>query len=513
MASSTQVEQQFNLKVCVAKKTRKCCPNQKRQSDIKDVPAFRGNFSKAFPHIQQANGSYVVDPVEYKKLIKAVYKWDPKAMLEIKLGTPNPPNLKYASASTIFDLELIGKYAGCFKLPLYPSITSAEAAGEMVELYEMALLRDFPFIWYEDPAHNAPVLQACANLNLLSDFRGPKINGQVTPATLFRSLIPNTLNGPFVSQFLLRNVTMGALTFQQQYPSPPAGLNYITSVNDFLTLWNGRVPSPQQAPGPARYIYNLRQGTEFHHYDEPTQLFYDALRILTSMGAPLSPGNPYFNTLIPNQTAFVDLGIVDVMDLMSRACKLAMDACWFIKWTQLRLRPEEFGYQTQLAKNGDNAAGISAELLNNPVLAQIFAQYNTYLLPQAFAEAAPVHPAYPQGHSSAAGAQCFILKAWYNCNTLFSGNFAPVQANSDGTALVPVVPDPMLTVGSQLDLLAWNCGTFRNAAGIHYRSDIKGLELGEAVGIEMLKEHVKRYHVKVVFTITRFDGSTITIEN
>src|SRR5579883_3069924 len=143
MATRKNVETQYELKVAVAKKTRHCCPSTKRQSDVKEIPQYRANFSKALPHVQLPSGTYITDQENYKKLVKAVYKWKPRAMLEVELG--NPHGLKLASASTIFDYELIGKYAGCFTLPLYPSITSAEAGAEMVELYEMALCRDVPF--------------------------------------------------------------------------------------------------------------------------------------------------------------------------------------------------------------------------------------------------------------------------------------------------------------------------------------------------------------------------------
>ncbi len=42
-----------------------------------------------------------------------------------------------------------------------------------------------------------------------SDFRGPKTNGKVTPATLFRGITAGDLVGPYLSQFLLK---------QAQYP-------------------------------------------------------------------------------------------------------------------------------------------------------------------------------------------------------------------------------------------------------------------------------------------------------
>lgn len=59
--------------------------------------------------------------------------------------------------------------------------------------------------------------------------------------------------------------------------------------------------------------------------------------------------------------------------------------------------------------------------------------------------------------------------------------------------------------------LASNIGTFRNAAGIHYRSDMEiGIDLGEQVAIAFLREEVQRYpHAKYI--IQKRNGQTITI--
>lgn len=71
----------------------------------------------------------------------------------------------------------------------------------MVELYWMALLRDVDFANYgTDPV----AMAAAADLSTLSDFRGPKVNGEVTPQTLFRDDYLGCTTGPYISQFLLQ---------------------------------------------------------------------------------------------------------------------------------------------------------------------------------------------------------------------------------------------------------------------------------------------------------------------
>ena len=66
------------------------------------------------------------------------------------------------------------------KLPPAPAFATAEEAGEEVELYWMALARDVNF---SDYATSPIIAKACEDLSKLSDFRGPKQGGQVTPDT------------------------------------------------------------------------------------------------------------------------------------------------------------------------------------------------------------------------------------------------------------------------------------------------------------------------------------------
>jgi hypothetical protein len=51
-----------------------------------------------------------------------------------------------------------------------------------------------------------------------------------------------------------------------------------------------------------------------------------------------------------------------------------------------------------------------------------------------------------------------------------------------------------LTVGNELNKLAFNIAFGRDAAGIHFRSDeIQGLRLGEAVGLSVLTDFNATY--------------------
>src|SRR5439155_14269866 len=87
-----------------------------------------------------------------------------------------------------------------------------------------------------------------------------------------------------------------------------------------------------------------------------------------------------------------------------------------------------------------------------------------------------------------------------------------VMASPDGLALLPYT-GPALTVGRELNKLAANIGFGRDAAGIHWRSDIiEGLKLGEAVAIGILTDLRATYNEDFPgLTLTTFEGTTITI--
>ena len=107
-----------------------------------------------------------------------------------------------------------------------------------------------------------------------------------------------------------------------------------------------------------------------------------------------------------------------------------------------------------------------------------------------------------------AGACVTALKAFFDENDVIKN---PVIPNADGTALVPY-EGPPLTVGGELNKVASNIANARNSAGVHWRTDaVNSLVLGETVTIGILQEQKLTYNDDVRMTLTRFDGSTITI--
>lgn len=153
-----------------------------------------------------------------------------------------------------------------------------------------------------------------------------------------------------------------------------------------------------------------------------------------------------------------------------------------------------------------------------------------YLLPQAFEEGAPIHPAYGAGHATVAGACVTILKAWFDESDVFDPDVFPIAQPILREKRRPKVVDPAdltcttlanyvaplgeqsLSIGGELNKLAANIALGRNAAGVHWRSDYtESIKLGEAIAIGILQEQRLTYNEDFYLSLTKFDGTAITI--
>src|SRR5262249_52840922 len=139
--------------------------------------------------------------------------------------------------------------------------------------------------------------------------------------------------------------------------------------------------------------------------------------------------------------------------LLGTACEAALIAAWFQKWlVHRRTRPEEFGCRVQVTKTGKVVYPIHSDLLNSDALQAVYSANGTYLLPQAYPEGCPLHPSYPSGHATVAGACATMLKAFFDERLIMTNC---VQASFDGLSLSPF-NDVALTVGGEINKLAFN---------------------------------------------------------
>jgi len=185
---------------------------------------------------------------------------------------------------------------------------------------------------------------------------------------------------------------------------------------------------------------------------------------------------------------------------------------WYQKWfVHRRLRPEEYAGRVHVhAINGADYP-VHSDVLNAAALARVQQRNGTALLPMAYPEGGPSHPAYGAGHNTIAGACATMLKAWFQEDFVVP---SPVLPNADGTALEAYTGADagQLTVGGELNKLVGNVAAGRNAGGVHWRSDYpSSIVLGETVAIGMLEEQKITFDETSSFTFTKFDGTSITI--
>jgi hypothetical protein len=478
-----------------------------------------GNFSKGLPHNRYGE----VDLNAYASLITALSSGRKTDFEAIQMGNPLPSTrfkLVNPQAGLAFDLE--GSDCRQMQIPAAPAFASAEEAGESVENYWMAHLRDIPFTDYST---DALAQRAAAELSRLSDFRGPKVAGAVTAQTMFRDAVPGALVGPYVSQFFWVAQPFGAQFVEPRMQTAVPGVDYLTSEGEWLDRQNGVLPAfGNQLDATLRYIRNGRDLGQWVHVDVLFQAYFQAMLALlqgpnvdprfSGLAAAPNPGNPYNSSA--TQFGFGTFGGPYFATILCEVATRALKAIWFQKWyVHRRLRPEVYAGRVHFHLTGQRSYPLHADVLNSQAVAEVFSRNGTYLLPAAFPEGSPTHPAYGAGHATVAGACVTILKAVFDTERPWTDLAQPVVAAPDGLSVGPYLGADagQMTIAGELNKLASNVATGRNIATVHWRTDgIESLRLGEAVAIQVLRDQRATYNESFQgFTFTSFDGRSVTV--
>jgi hypothetical protein len=502
----------YQLRIAAATSERDVAvPVHAGNGDEERYPNRIGSYSKALPH--DAFGE--VEPAAYAALARAIASGVPERFEEVPLGGKG---LRLHSPCAGLDFGLEGTDSWQLAIPPAPALASAEAAGEEVELYWMALLRDVGFDEYAtDPAARA----AAANLSALADFKGPKESGAVTAQTLFRDDLPGATVGPYLSQFMILGTPFGAEQLVRQVRTFLPGSDHLTAYDEWLAAQNGTVRGRPRWDPVRRYVRNGRDLAAYVRLDMVYQAYLSTFLILAQppdpsdtltgggMACPNNQGNPYGRS--KTMTAATNFGAPHCMTLLGEVAQRALNAVFYQKWyVHRRLRPEAYAGLVHHQLASQRYPGLlHDDVLRSPAVERVHASHGSYLLPQAYPDGCPCHPSYAQAHSSVGGACATVLKAMFEERYPMP---SPKVVNRDGSALLPY-SGPTLTVGGEINKLASNIATGRNIAGIHYRSDgVEGLKLGEAVAISVLRDQRGCFAQKFGgFTFTRFDGTRVTV--
>ena len=478
-----------------------------------------GTYTKGLAHDSYGR----VTPASFASFEKALNTGSFAAFEEIITGGPrtqNGPQGAYAFDLAAPDNSQFGQP----QVPPAPAIAGAQSGTELLEHYWAALLRDVNFTDYDG---NPTAAAAAAELSSQPTYLGPRNgSGQVTTDLLFRGIFPGETSGPYTSQLFIQPTFFGAQPYSQQQQTFLPGQDFgASSFTEWLQIQNGQPTGKELVYDPqVRYRRNGRDYTAYTHVDVLYQTYFAAFLVLAGINAPANPGSPYAHSTTEN--GFGTFGGPDIAAAVGDIASRALNAVWYQKWlVHLRPRPEATGGQVQLVKTGQSAFTDvipNATVLNSVGLQTSFNKFGTWLLPLAFPEGSPTHPAYPTGHGTVGGACITLLKFFFDGNQLIqplleaAGSSVSVPSE-DGLTLLPYTGADAgsLTVSGELNKLGHNV-TFGHGihAGIHWRSDSdSSLLLGEAFGLAYLRDKAKQYNEPFSIDITKFDGTIATISN
>jgi hypothetical protein len=496
------------------------------------------------------------------------------------------------TAGVVFDLE--GPDAQAVTMPPAPELCSDELTFEMAEVYELALLRDVPFSQFDAQGSSNQLTASINRLNAMdyaqSGFPGrPRKTGSagdLDAQTLFRGFSPGSDLGPYVSQFLLignpdrtgtfspenGRISYGAQTIDQRVPMAPENDDYMIDFDDWLDVQqgfnvnvaNGTQDGQAFAGQSRRFIHTPRDLATYVHFDALYQAYLNACLILLSQRTAFDPGfdglsgsarfevlanAPAGQSIPANSGGFALYGGPHILTLVTEVATRALKAVRFQKFnTHIRLRPEALAGRLEKAKEIEKRypqlCGALSKTLDglkdtakavnkhNKSLGSPGKDTDTILLPMAFAEGSPMHPAYGAGHATVAGACVTILKAFFDTSAVLvdiggrvgfytseqiaaieaemgkTAKYVQYQTNNDGTKLVSKKVKCPLTLEGELNKLAANISIGRNMAGVHYFTDYyDSVRMGEEIAIGMLEEQALGYSTDpFVMSVPTFDG-------
>ena len=359
-------------------------------------------------------------------------------------------------------------------------------------------------------------------------------------------------------------IPYGSLIIDQRTLSHKNCLDYMTDWCSWLDVQNGAdFKGADQFESQRRFITTPRDLATYVHFDALYEAYLNACLIMKAMNVPTSKGFPEPSPSV-HRDAFATFGGPHILSLATEVATRCLKAVRRQKFNyHRRARPEALGGRLTLAclgianKLGCAGKAFEATLKEIPkelreavvkhnaeqneraekrgvhckkgdclpkkIREKDFAHCNL-LLPMAFPEGSPMHPAYGAGHATVAGGCVTMLKAFFEMFTDCHSFQERELCDRDGGSIV-YVPDEdgsklvadskfkgKLTIQGELDKLAANISIGRNMAGVHYYSDYyDSLRMGERVAVGILLEQAPSYGEEVRSSFKSFDGDYVTI--
>ena len=366
-------------------------------------------------------------------------------------------------------------------------------------------------------------------------------------------------------------IVYGAQIVDQRIAVHLEEIDYMTEWAAWIDVQNG-IDMSQDADGNAiridqfssetRFIMTPRDLATYVHFDQLYQAYLNAALILLSGGiveggTKFARGFPTGGVSDKTRGSFATFGGPHLLAVLTEVSSRALRAVRRQKFNfHRRARPEAIGQVLTVAASSDTSmaefrktwdAGPGAmDLLSripDPLLQAIrdrnddlgmasaknqrWVKVNkpnpvwlthNHLLPMAFPEGSPMHPAYGAGHATVAGACVTVLKAFLEMfdddgNELVLNEAYEVDPDSNGARLQKANLKTPLTLQGELNKLAANTSIGRNMGGVHFYTDYyESLRMGERIAVGIIQEQMLNYTERVVMELDDFDGRRIRIE-
>jgi len=391
---------------------------------------------------------------------------------------------------------------------------------------------------------------------------------KVLPSNAFRGITRGDDIGPYLSQFLLIGdtglakergpecglISYGAITIDQRVRTATTKKDYMTTWEEWFDVQNGadlrnfetytevsKEDKTACKPTGRRFMTTARDLSTYVHYDALYEAYLNACLLMLANKVPFDSGIPFQEEdNRDHQQGFAHFGGPHILSLVTEVATRALKAVRFQKYNvHRRCRPEVLAARLTVADQLKEMAPDLVKMRNDisKILTHV-KKHNTeqnakkehmhhvtknhHLLPMAFAEGSPMHPAYGAGHATVAGACVTILKAFFDCNHVFEPVPDKPQCAyvsvADGSKLEAVpVQDQQgnpthLTIEGELNKLCSNIAIGRNWAGVHYFTDYyESILMGEQIAIGILEEQKLTFGENFSMTLPLFGGGTIRI--
>jgi len=266
-------------------------------------------------------------------------------------------------------------------------------------------------------------------------------NNGLLPSNAFRGITFGDDIGPYLSQFLLAGnvgingndsaknpadgrITYGASSIDQKVRVAKKE-NYLTDWDEWFDVQRGadfRGLEAFEPNGKTRFIHTPRDLATYVHYDALYQAYLNACLLMLGSGIPFDPGIPFQEgDNRDHQQGFAHFGGPHILSLVTEVATRALKAVRFQKYNvHRRCRPEVLAarvHKTDVLKSiAPDLQKVKKDLTDSGILPALetINGADNFLLPMAFCEGSPMHPAYGAGHATVAGACVTILKAFFD---------------------------------------------------------------------------------------------------